>query len=155
MSLVVFDQCMFLLRDPESDIRYLEHTRVIGSSPKLSRLGRNCDGKHHNQYFQNTIQFEGRNVNRSFVAEIYPALLCALWMGIVSSGHPHARRYSLRNTILCYKSSRYITYVTEPLLHNAQSLPFLMHNVPLQNATSPHVPLYVHSDTRFPSRGVP
>ena len=74
---VVFDQCVFGLRDPVNQMAYRKRTRILSNSPNIIRLfqGRLCDGTHEHQPLEGKTRVGGKLCNRTECAQVYPRKL--------------------------------------------------------------------------------
>ena len=71
---VVFDQCVFGLRDPVNQMAYRKRTRILTNSSNMVRLfeGKFCDGTHDHQPLEGKTRVGGKLCNRTECAQVYP-----------------------------------------------------------------------------------
>ena len=73
VSDVTFDQCMYGLREPESERRYQKTTRIrTNCRHVLEKMGRRCDGKHSHQKLEGQVRVGGQWCRRTSLAQVYP-----------------------------------------------------------------------------------
>ena len=73
VSDVTLDQCMYGLREPESERRYQKTTRIrTNCRHVLEKMGRRCDGKHSHQKLEGQVRVGGQWCRRTSLAQVYP-----------------------------------------------------------------------------------
>ena len=74
--MVELDQCMFGLKDPESNGLYQKGTKFMTSNEFMGQfLGKKCDHSHDHETIEGQTKVGGVWVNRSRCAQVYPRAL--------------------------------------------------------------------------------
>ena len=73
---MIFDQCCFGLRDPQSGKPHKKRTRVITTNEIMkTMLDKQCSGDHEHQKLEGMIRLQGKWVSRTRCAQVYPKRL--------------------------------------------------------------------------------
>ena len=84
VQLVEFDQCAFGLRDPQNGKLYKKRTRVMPNCSELIEgLNVQCDHQHDHQSIEGKTRLEGKWVNRSSCAQVYPKQMVETMVGCI------------------------------------------------------------------------
>ena len=89
---VCFAQCMYGLKEPNSELFYHKRTRIIGNLPDLISLRRECDHGHQHQQIVSNVNVNGVSVARSKLAGAYPEELCRALSRLVSHARDRAQQ---------------------------------------------------------------
>ena len=97
--LVTFDQCMYHLRPPDSqlpenkhrDLRVRKRTNLLTNCQRFTKLACSCDKNHEHIEALGSCSISGRAVRRSAAASVYPAALCRKWASLVAAGEDEKR----------------------------------------------------------------
>ena len=93
---VVFDQCQFQLKPPDSTLDdqlfVRKRTRLVTNTSALGNLSRKCPGvspSHRHVCAWGNASVQGRSVSRAKAAGVYPYQLCHAWADIVKKDIYH------------------------------------------------------------------
>ena len=79
VTMVCLDMCMFGMRDIGSDVRIKKGTRLLGNLDEdiMKRMEKRCDKTHEHQVCEGQVKVEGRWMNRTRLAQVYPREFCS------------------------------------------------------------------------------
>ena len=88
---ITFDQCMYHLRPPDSelpenkhrDLRTRKRTTILSNCHSLTSLESRCDKQHEHVEALGSCSISGRAVRRSAAAGVYPKALCRRWASLM------------------------------------------------------------------------